>query len=279
MDVTVLATTDPRQVLDQAEEFLVSEPVLSNVILTLLQDRCAQPEPGRYWIGEADGKAAGVVFQSPLDFSATITPMPVPLVGAVVDAIAAAGIRLPGVSGEAAVAARFAGQWSERCKSAAAPVLGTRIYQAGELIPPRGVPGALSQGTAADQELLVPWLDAFSADIGHGEPSRDTEAHAARRLAAGQVWFWRQDAGAVPVSMAIGSGDVAGVARIQTVYTPPELRGRGYAAACVAALTGRVLGRGLRCILYTNLANPVSNSVYRRIGYQAVAEGLGYKFS
>jgi uncharacterized protein len=33
-----------------------------------------------------------------------------------------------------------------------------------------------------------------------------------------------------------------------------------------------------RCILYTDLGNPTSNSVYRRIGYRAVAAALRYRF-
>ena len=37
--------------------------------------------------------------------------------------------------------------------------------------------------------------------------------------------------------------------------------------------------RGLRCVLFTDLANPTSNAIYRRIGYEAVAEILGYDFS
>jgi predicted GNAT family acetyltransferase len=40
-----------------------------------------------------------------------------------------------------------------------------------------------------------------------------------------------------------------------------------------------VLEAGQRCILYTHLGNPTSNGVYRRLGYQAVAESLRYEFS
>ena len=38
------------------------------------------------------------------------------------------------------------------------------------------------------------------------------------------------------------------------------------------------IDEGHRCILYTDLGNPISNSVYRRIGYRAVAEGIQYRF-
>jgi uncharacterized protein len=35
---------------------------------------------------------------------------------------------------------------------------------------------------------------------------------------------------------------------------------------------------GLRCALYTDLGNPTSNSIYRRIGYRALAEVVRYRF-
>jgi predicted GNAT family acetyltransferase len=78
--------------------------------------------------------------------------------------------------------------------------------------------------------------------------------------------------------MAGHSLAVEGVVRLQAVYTPPERRSRGYASACAAALTLRIIAAGLRCILHTDLANPTSNSIYRRIGYRAVEEVIRYRF-
>jgi predicted GNAT family acetyltransferase len=95
-------------------------------------------------------------------------------------------------------------------------------------------------------------------------------------LAAGRLWLW-QDGGEA-VSMVDGREPVAGVVRISGVYTPPEMRKRGYAAACVNALSNHLRAAGHRCILYTDLGNPTSNSIYRRIGYRAVAEALRYRF-
>ena len=63
------------------------------------------------------------------------------------------------------------------------------------------------------------------------------------------------------------------------MYTPPELRGRGYASACVAALSARELDEGRRfCFLYTDLSNPVSNAIYQRIGYTPVSDVVDYRF-
>ena len=76
------------------------------------------------------------------------------------------------------------------------------------------------------------------------------------------------------------SPPVANSIRIGPVYTPPDLRGKGYATALVANQSRRFLEDGRsHCLLYTDLANPTSNAIYRRIGYQQVGESVVYVFS
>jgi uncharacterized protein len=275
---SVRFSDEPAAVLARAADFLGSRPVLHNLILTLLHARVAGPEAGRYWIVEPDDEPAGVVFQSPTEFPAVVTPMPADAVAAAVAAIAAAGVDLPGVSGEAATAAQFAGSWTEQGDSAARPVEGHRIYEVEHPAAPSGVPGRLRAAETADRDLLVDWLRGFNTDaggIGAGDPATIVD----RRLPAGDFWIWDEGGDRGPVSLAAHSEPVCSVRRIQAVYTPPDRRGHGYASACVAALSARILDAGQRCILYTDLANPTSNHVYRRIGYRAVAEGLRYEFT
>ena len=79
--------------------------------------------------------------------------------------------------------------------------------------------------------------------------------------------------------MARATEPLHGVARVGYVYTPPELRSRGYASSCVAAVSAEVLGQGAsECMLYTELSNPSSNAIYRSIGYEAVSEVVSYRF-
>ena len=67
--------------------------------------------------------------------------------------------------------------------------------------------------------------------------------------------------------------------RINTVYTPPEYRQNGYATACVAAISQKLLDRGYKyCFLYTDLSNPTSNSIYRKIGYKLMCDITNYSF-
>ncbi len=68
-------------------------------------------------------------------------------------------------------------------------------------------------------------------------------------------------------------------ARIGPVWTAPASRGRGYATALVAAASRELLDRGARRVfLTTDLANPVSNAIYARIGYRPVDDTVGYDF-
>jgi uncharacterized protein len=273
MAVEVVLSEDPRWALTEAGVFLASDPVLHNLILTLLQERLAYPEPGRYWMAKDGDIVVGVAFQSPLDFAATLTPMRPEVVAAVVDAIVEAGVTLPGVIGEAATAARFAGQWTERRGSAAFPVEGQRIYEFARMPEREVIGGHFRKASANDRDLVVAWMRGFYVDVG--QEARGHEPVVERRLAAGQFWLW--EAGE-PVSMAANSKPVEGVLGVQAVYTPPDRRNRGYAGACVGDLSRRMRNEGYRCILYTDLGNPTSNSVYRRIGYSAVAEALRYRF-
>ena len=211
----------------------------------------------------------GVVFQSPLTIAATLTPMPPGVVAAMVDAIADSRGPLPGVNGEAATAASFAGHWTERCKSAALPFQGMRIYELSKLIEGGAVAGKLRKAVSTDRNLMLAWVSAFHAEIG--QPIDDPEPFVDRWLAAGRLWLWDNHE---TVSMAVSREPVVGVVRASGVYTPPEHRKHGYAEACVHGLSKWLRDEGYRCMLYTDLANPTSNSIYRRIGYSAVAEVL-----
>jgi len=81
------------------------------------------------------------------------------------------------------------------------------------------------------------------------------------------------------VSMAGASGQTPSGIRINWVYTPNHLRGRGYASAIVATLSQKLLEEGRQfCFLYTDLANPTSNSIYQRIGYVPVCDSAQHTF-
>lgn len=256
--------------------FLAGEPERNNVILTLLHERMRHPEPGHYWWVTDGGAVRAVAMQSPRTFLSTITVLPAEAVAPLVEAIVVDAPDLPGVVGDAASAARFAGCWTEQRGTGAEPIEGQRIYRLETLHPPDDVPGELRGATVDDLDLVLSWFRGFEADTGSTVPS-DLEVVTPRRLADRQIWLWRHDG--VDVSMVRISETVAGTVRVGFVYTPPSARRRGYAGAAVADVSAQVLADGAgSCVLYTQLSNSTSNALYRRIGYEAIGEVLAYRF-
>lgn len=271
MDVSF--TTDAADALARAEHFLHERPVEHNLILTLLHVRAQMPQDGRYWLVEDGNDVVGVAFQSPLTFSATVTPMAAAAADAAAEAVAAGGAELPGVIGDAATASRFAGRWTETRKVGARPTAGQRLYQLEDVPVPTGAPGSLRVAVEDDVPLLIAWMHAFNAETG--EHGSDPAQVVPLRVAAEQFYLWDHKGSA---SMAAATPPVAGVSRVQAVYTPPHRRRRGNGGATVGTVSRRLAGAGLRCILYTDLANPTSNSIYRRLGYRSCAEIIRYTF-
>jgi predicted GNAT family acetyltransferase len=181
-------------------------------------------------------------------------------------------VELPGVGGEAGTAASFAGHWTDLTGTGAVPFNGQRIYELAGIPVAGEVTGQLRRAEADDCGRIVAWMQGFADDTG--ERSIPEEV-VRRRVASGVFWVW-EDGG--PCSVAAHTVPVAGVSRVLAVYTPPAFRRRGYAGACVSALSTMLLDAGHRCILYTDLSNPTSNQLYRRIGYRAAVECLRYRF-
>lgn len=196
-----------------------------------------------------------------------------------VDALAADALAeqgdLPGWQGPSAEAARFAEAWRAGGGRQAAPGMRMRVHRLETVRHPVGVAGQMEPAAAADRDLLVRWIADFAAEALGQAAATDAGATVERHLAAGTLAVWRD--GGRAVSMAAGRGTTPNGARISLVYTPPDLRRRGYAAACVAALSARLLAEGRRfCFLYTDLANPTSNALYRRLGYEPVCDADEY---
>src|SRR4051812_25777573 len=113
MAVRVEGTEDPQVAFDACRDFLVSRPVQHNVALTIVQERIVHPHPGRYWWTLEHDRVTGYAWHSPAGFHGALTPMSPDSVHALVERMAQDDPDLPGVQGEAATAAAFAGAWTE----------------------------------------------------------------------------------------------------------------------------------------------------------------------
>jgi GNAT superfamily N-acetyltransferase len=179
------------------------------------------------------------------------------------------GISPPGISAPVPSARRLAMTWKALSGVEAQLRRSLRVFLIDHVIPPaRQASGSFHVAMNDDSSILQDWCEAFGHSIG--EPSPQARMLAAERLRQQAFFVWKDPAA---VSMAGVAGPTPNGIRINSVYTPPEHRNRGYASACVAALSQRMLDTGRRfCFLYTDLANPTSNGIYARIGYRRVCD-------
>ncbi len=145
-----------------------------------------------------------------------------------------------------------------------------RIHKISEAPEYPGAEGRARPLTVEDADLFADWFPKFCAEAAPEDnvPSREEMDKTA---ASGRYLIW--EAGGQPVSMAGIVRRTRTGAAIAGVYTPPELRGRGYAGSVTAAVVEKVYAEGRRtACLYTDLRNPASNRCYEKIGFRPVCE-------
>ena len=179
------------------------------------------------------------------------------------------------------VAEAFADAWREARggRGSVHVHVNQRLYRLAKLSWPDPAPdGTARVADDSDVPLLADWFTAFAFEVHDMGRGVDQTAAVRERVSYGGITVW--EAGGEPVALAGATRQVAGMVRIGPVYTPPERRGRGYGSAATAAACERLLEAGADdVLLYTDLANPVSNSIYQRIGFRAVEDRVSLEFT
>jgi len=122
--------------------------------------------------------------------------------------------------------------------------------------------------------LFVDWTIAFRREAVPHDPPPARE-RLEQVVAEGRHQFWIVDG--EPVSMAGIVRRTRHAAAIAAVFTPPGLRGRGYAGSVTAAVVERAFAEGkTTACLYTDLRNPYSNRCYAKIGFKPVCQSWHY---
>ena len=269
---------DPAAFLVAASPLLLADEARHNLILGIagtLRDHPSYFPQHFLWVAEDDDGVQGTAVRTPPYNLALARPRK----SDALDALAA-GIddQLPGAVGALPEVDGFAAAWSARTATTARKGRSQGIFQLDRVDPVSGVSGRMREAETVDRPLLIEWWQAFTEEA-HGEAAVDEPAahsidHRLGAADAGAV-FW-EDAG--PVSFAAYGNPTPNGIRIGPVYTPPELRRRGYASALVAELSERLLADRSFCFLFTDLANPTANKIYEQIGYRRVCEAAEIVF-
>lgn len=296
----------PGPFLAEADRHLGADPVLGTVVATVTERRRVEAEeagaggataddgqrlPFAPWwvVARQDGEVVGVGMRTaPFEpYPVFLLPMPEEAAVQVAETLAARGeVRAGGrygVNGALPAARQCAARIARLIGGRVREGMHTRLF---EFRPGPSQPsqqadaaGGRRLATIEDLPLVSAWFADFSTAAdeqagrppGSGHEPHETEGQLRRRLQAGTVWLWQDESGAV-VHLSAHTPPSFGVVRIGPVYTPAEHRGQGYASAMVGALSREFADGGVRVCLFTDQANPTSNAIYQRIGYQPVVD-------
>jgi len=135
---------------------------------------------------------------------------------------------------------------------------------------------ALRAPTAAEASgLLAGWRADYQVEA-LGAVRTPAQEQASRREIEG--WreagtLWGLTVAGEIVSMTGFNAETHGIVQVGGVFTPPALRGRGYARAAVAASLLQARARGVqRSILFTSATNQAAQRAYTALGYRAIGD-------
>ncbi len=267
----------------RVEPFLLEREAVHNLTLgiaaTLINDPERYTDLNYTALVEEDGKVVAVALRTPPhNIQVSLTDRPEALALVAEDALAVYG-SLPGVIGPADMSKTFAEQWRNVSGQPGKRGMTMQIYRLDAVNPAEGVSGRLRQATRDDRDLLLEWVPAFHIDALGEAPNPDEVKSAVESYIKAEnraMYLWEDGKTA---SMAANVGPTPNGCRVSMVYTPPELRRKGYASACVAALSQLMLDDGRKfCFLFADQKNPTSNHIYQEIGYRPVCDMNEYLF-
>lgn len=276
----------PREFLDRALPLLMANEAANHLLIGITNSLVTKPDlygvqPYLAICREGDGDVpVGVAIMTP-PHNVLLALMPESVIDAFVDDLLDQRLphfSVPGVLGANEVAKTFAERWQAKTGQSFRLALAERIYKLERVQPVAGVSGSLRRATIEDRDLLVRWMLGFGKDTEMPEQSwRQAEQTVDRRLndPDSEFYLWLDPE---PVSLAGFTGPSPNGMRVGPVYTPPEHRRHGYAAACTAAVSQLLLDAGRSfCFLFTDLDNPTTNHIYPMIGYEPVIDFAEYK--
>jgi RimJ/RimL family protein N-acetyltransferase len=272
---------DPRDFMALAEPFYGKDTLRHTVALTVMarfltMERDHEPAMATLHDG---GDLAGVAFRTP--------PWPIITSGLPTDPTVLETFltrwldvdpELPGASGPRENVDAVGEAWVRVTGGTTTEMLAGRLYQLGQLTPPT-VAGRPRVATEDDVDLMAQWRLAFENEALPDQRGHDDNGAAIRRMFelgySNVLW----EDGGEPVSWAAASAPIGGMSRVGPVYTPPDRRGHGYGSGVTAAVSQHTRDAGAHdVILFTDLANPTSNSIYQKIGYRPVYDSSELRF-
>ncbi|MDR1821747.1 MAG: GNAT family N-acetyltransferase [Oscillospiraceae bacterium] len=179
------------------------------------------------------------------------------------------GVNPPGVTAERGTAERFARAYAG--DGGYTRHFGMNLMLANSVELKAAVSGFGRAAAERDLHFLPYWYTEFERDCGLTVrlSLKQHEEQVRELIRRGKLFVWED--GGVPVSTAASPREVGNGSVISEVYTPPFYRNRGYGAAAVAYAASACFDAGAEfCCLFADADNPVSNGIYKKLGFRDI---------
>lgn len=276
--IEVKAYQTPQQFLDDTEQILERKEVENNLILGICNN-----------FADKSKASAGCVFINSLEddeIQATSiktvskaiiagTTKDARHIKSLADYYLDNNIELTGAVGESFYATEFSRFYGRR-------QIGELVLIVHRLTTVNDLPlatGRFELAKADDIDLIAEWTLGFERDAkAFPVKTKEQALEITReRVALGSLFKWVNKGETVSIAAIVRQTKNLGI--VGLVYTPAEARGKGYATSCVQELSAHILRNGFKfCGLFTDKANPASNHIYKKIGYDPIAEFTDIEF-
>ncbi|MGD6843402.1 GNAT family N-acetyltransferase [Bacillus infantis] len=281
MGLSFTVYENPQEFLQKTEGFLLKREAENNLPLGLLYqaaDADSLYENPFFALIEREDETLAVLIMTPPHYLIwSAGDIPDDAAAFALRGLLKRNISFPGIVAPKETAHKVEAEWTQLAGAGSELVMDQRIYILDKVndLPYAG--GTLALASEKDEELVAGWISAFSRATPENTLSLEEGRKKARQfIAERSVYLWLEDGR--PVSMAKKARPTQNGVVVNLVYTPDEERKKGFASACVAALSRELLKSYKFCSLYTDLANPTSNHIYQEIGYKPAADSVMLKW-
>lgn len=269
--------------LNANEALLLEKESFHNLILGLAygirNKKIKTTKPLFYSIKENE-KVIACALRSNSDKPLIVTEMSVDGVDLLIQDLVNNNSELMAIVGEESSANYFKDQWTKIKNLNFKINIHLGVYECFKVVFPVIISGEIIRATEEHKDILRKNIKGFLQDCFPDNPIVDDniETLMNRHLDNNSLFLLKNKKKEI-VSMAANTRSTLNGGTISLVYTPPTLRGRGYASSMVALLSGKIMSDGKKfASLFTDLANPTSNSIYQKIGFVKIGQNIHFDF-
>ena len=271
----ILRYTTSDACLDDVESFLLEDIYMNNLMLGILYRlKGHAPQPGDFFMLASDDSHKLVAIMSGLYLILYANTEDEALYRQTIRYLKDHNIDYPGIIGPVACCDTFKSTYEKYTGEVMKGLMNQRIFMIRRVQTTSNIEATLVPAQSKDIEFLHAWMYDFLT-VAKEQPTPEKTKKTLESLIDNQNLYLLNHHGNIVSMAASGRPCLKGIS-VSCVYTPEALRNQGYATKCVELLTEHLLESYDYCTLYTDLANPTSNSIYQKIGYRPIGDSVVY---